>query len=153
MKAYSLDGWARPIPVSKARPSSVLGGQPQWKFETLEHQRLVRAVADWVLIDCHPVSAVEGQGFLQLMRITEPRFVPPSRTYFQHVRLQFFSVLLAVQVLPLIVSLLLFLYRHTFRIYIGRRRSCRSRFYMMIFRQASLGQPSSLLPHPLTFLV
>ena len=36
-------------------------------------------------LDGHPASIVEGEGFQQLLKLAEPRYVCPSRTYFQHV--------------------------------------------------------------------
>jgi hypothetical protein len=85
MKAHGLDGWVRTVPAGQARPSSVLGGMPQYHFSSIQHKRLTRAVFDWSSIDGHSTSAVEGEGFRQLMRLADPRFVPPSRTYMQQV--------------------------------------------------------------------
>jgi hypothetical protein len=85
MKSSGLDGWVRTVDAGDARPSSVNGGMPQWKFASPQHQRLTRACCDFLVLDGQPVSAVEGHGFLQLLDLLEPRFVPPSRTYMQEV--------------------------------------------------------------------
>ena len=85
MKSSGLDGWVRTVSAGDARPSSVSGGMPQWKFSSPQHQRLTRACCDFLVMDGQPVSAIEGQGFLQLLDLLEPRFVPPSRTYMQQV--------------------------------------------------------------------
>jgi hypothetical protein len=85
MKSSGLDGWVRTVSAGDARPSSVSGGMPQWKFSSPQHQRLTRACCDFLVLDGQPVSAIEGQGFLQLLDLLEPRFVPPSRTYMQQV--------------------------------------------------------------------
>ena len=75
----------RSVSYSDARPSSVLAGLPQWKFNTLQHRRCNRAVADWLLMDGHHVSVVEGEGFVHMIKLLEPRFEPPSRSYLQTV--------------------------------------------------------------------
>lgn len=58
---------------------------PIWRFNTPQHQLLTRTVVDWLLLDGHHISAVEGKGFAKMMKIAEPRFEPPSRSYIQHV--------------------------------------------------------------------
>ena len=59
--------------------------QPQWKFTASQSQLLTRAVAEVILRDGHHMSMVEGDGFIKLLRIVEPRFVLPSRTFFAQV--------------------------------------------------------------------
>ena len=46
---------------------------------------LTNAVADFILMDGHPASIVEREGFQPLLNLAEPRYVCQSRTYFQHV--------------------------------------------------------------------
>ena len=87
---------------------------PQWKFSSPQHQRLTRACCDFLVLDGQPVSAIEGQGFLQLLDLLEPRFVPPSRTYMQQVC---FSETFSVTKCEFA---LLFLCRLTFQICIGK---------------------------------
>ena len=75
----------RSVSSADARPSSVIAGMPQWKFHTLQNRRCNRAVADWILMDGHNVSVVEGEGFAHMIKLFEPRFEPPSRSYLQTV--------------------------------------------------------------------
>ena len=41
--------------------------------------QLTDAIADFIARDLRPVSVVDGDGFLQLMQLAEPRFVVPCR--------------------------------------------------------------------------
>jgi hypothetical protein len=75
----------RPVATGDARPSSLASGMPIWRFNTPQHQLLTRTVVDWLLLDGHHIAAVEGKGFAKMMKIAEPRFEPPSRSYIQHV--------------------------------------------------------------------
>lgn len=85
LKQASLDGFARTVSKEDARPMHEGESIPKWKFNASQALCLTRTVADWILRDgLHP-SAVEGDGFIQLMKIAEPRFVVPSRTYFTQV--------------------------------------------------------------------
>ena len=59
--------------------------QPQWKFTASQSRLLTRAVAEVLVRDGHHISMVEGDGFRKLLRIVEPRFVLPSRTFFAQV--------------------------------------------------------------------
>lgn len=59
MKSSGLDGWVRTVSAGDARPSSVSGGMPQWKFSSPQHQRLTRACCDFLVLDGQPVSAIE----------------------------------------------------------------------------------------------
>jgi hypothetical protein len=85
MQAGGLDGWLRRVPAADARPSSLASGLPVWKFNTSQHQSLTRALVDFLLLDGHHVYAVEGSGLRKLLKLAEPRFEHPGRTYFQHV--------------------------------------------------------------------
>ena len=75
----------RSVSSADVRPSSVLAGMSPWKFHTLQNRRCNRAVADWLLMDGHHVSVVEGEGFVHMIKLLEPRFEPPSRSYHQTV--------------------------------------------------------------------
>ena len=57
----------------------------QWRFTAAPALAITKAIADFILLDGHPASIVEGEGFQQLLKLAEPRYVCPSRTYFQHV--------------------------------------------------------------------
>ena len=57
----------------------------QWTFTAPPALAITNDVADFIIIDGHHASIVEGEGFQQLLNLTEPRYVCPSRTYFQHV--------------------------------------------------------------------
>jgi hypothetical protein len=85
LKYSGLDQWCRPVPSEWMRQGSDVAGQQTYKFSAPPAQRLTRAVVDWLLLDGHPVSAVEGSGFIQLLGIADPRFVVPSRPYIQQV--------------------------------------------------------------------
>ena len=105
MQEGGLDGWLRKVPANDARPSSIDSGMPQWKFTTLAHQTLTRKLVDFILLDGHHVSAVEGPGLHRLLHFLEPRFEPPSRTYIQHVCLSPFFSDRDIQVLLSIITL------------------------------------------------
>lgn len=86
MKQSSMDGFIREVPRGSARPDSLLPGRlPQFKFNTPQHYALTRKVFNWILKDGHHFSAVEGDGFKEMIAFIEPRFIPPGRTYLQHV--------------------------------------------------------------------
>ena len=46
------------------------------------HKQLVEAVGAFIVEDLRPVAIVDGKGFTKLMKVAEPRFTIPSRTYF-----------------------------------------------------------------------
>jgi len=46
------------------------------------HIKLVEAVGNFIAVDMQPLSVVENKGFLQLMKVAEPRFQVPSKGYF-----------------------------------------------------------------------
>ena len=85
MKDNGLDGFLRPIKKEEARRAPPEQLLKQWKFTAPPALALTKAVADFILLDGHPASIVEGEGFQHLLHLTEPRYVCPSRTYFQHV--------------------------------------------------------------------
>jgi hypothetical protein len=85
MQQSRLDGFARSVSAADARPNSVLAGQPQWKFTSSQARTLTRYAANWILRDGGHTSDVEGDGIKEFVRMLEPRFVLPSRTYFSHV--------------------------------------------------------------------
>ena len=84
-KKYGIDNYIRPVAKADARPSSLGKGIKEWNWGTKQHALFSRALYDFILLDGHPVSAVEGEGLIALMHKMEPRFVPPSRPYFQQV--------------------------------------------------------------------
>ncbi len=43
---------------------------------------IVQAVGNFIVEDLKPISLVDGKGFSKLMKVAEPRFKIPSRTYF-----------------------------------------------------------------------
>ena len=85
MKANGLDGFLRPVKKEESRhahPDQLL---KQWRFTAPPALAITNAIAHFILLDGHHASIVEGEGFQQLLKLTEPRYVCPSRTYFQHV--------------------------------------------------------------------
>ena len=46
---------------------------------SMQAKMLTEAVADFILKDMRPVSAVDVQGFLNLMHVAKPRYTVPSR--------------------------------------------------------------------------
>ena len=89
LKSHGLDQWCRPVAAAYLRTGSDVRGQEEYKFNSPPHMRLTRAVVDWILLDGIPVSELDGEGFIQLMGIADPRYVVPSRTYIQHVCFRF----------------------------------------------------------------
>ena len=85
MKVNGLYGFLRPVKKEEARrapPDQLL---KEWSFTAPPPLAITHSVATFLLLDGHPASIVEGEGFQQLLKLTEPRYVCPSRTYFQHV--------------------------------------------------------------------
>ena len=85
MKVNGLDGFLRSVQKKEVRhapPNQLL---KQWRFPAPPALAITKAIANFLLLDGHPASIVEGEGFQQLMKLAEPRYVCPSRTYFQHV--------------------------------------------------------------------
>jgi len=58
---------------------------PKWKFEATQAQAINRYVAEFVIRDGHHPSAIDGEGFTELLRHVEPRYVIPSAQYFKSV--------------------------------------------------------------------
>ena len=85
MKVNGLDGFLRPVKKEEARPAPPDQLLKQWRFTAPPALAITKAVADFILLDGHHASIVEGEGFQQLLNLAEPRYVCPSRTYFQHV--------------------------------------------------------------------
>ena len=85
MKINGLDGFLRSVKNEDARPAPPDPLLKQWRFTSPPALAITNAVADFILLDGHHASIVEGEGFQQLLKLTEPRYVCPSRTYFQHV--------------------------------------------------------------------
>ena len=46
------------------------------------HVKLVSAIGNFIAQDMQPLSVVENKGFMELMKVAEPRFKVPSRGYF-----------------------------------------------------------------------
>jgi len=46
------------------------------------HQALVPAMGTYLAKDMHPLTTVEGIGFLHLMEVAEPRFIVPRKKHF-----------------------------------------------------------------------
>jgi len=46
------------------------------------HVKLVSAIGNFISQDTQLLSVVENKGFLELMKVAEPRFKMPSRGYF-----------------------------------------------------------------------
>lgn len=78
----SLDSFLRPVAKADARAMQPGQTQPQWKITSPQSRLLIRATAEMVIRDAHHINMVEGEGFLRLFAIGEPRLVVPSRTYF-----------------------------------------------------------------------
>ena len=58
----------------------------QWKFDAPPAKTVTKAVAEFVIRDCQHPYVVEGEGFQRLLKMVEPRYVVPSRTYILKVR-------------------------------------------------------------------
>ena len=73
--------------MTKADARAMQPGQTkaQWKFSAPQARVLTRAVAEVFIRDCLHPSMVEGAGFNKFVRIIEPRYVLPSRSYFTQV--------------------------------------------------------------------
>ena len=56
--------------------SNPLSSDSEW------HIKLVTAIGNFIAQDMQPLLVVENKGFLELMKIAEPRFKVPSRGYF-----------------------------------------------------------------------
>ena len=52
---------------------------PKLPTSSMQVKMSTEAVADFVLKDMRPVSVVDGQGFLNLMHVVEPRYTVPCR--------------------------------------------------------------------------
>ena len=85
MKMNGLDGFLRPVMKEDARRGTPGQLLKQWRFTAPPALAITKAVADLILLDGHPAYLVEGEGFQQLLNLIEPRYICPSRTYFQHV--------------------------------------------------------------------
>ena len=75
MKVNGLDGFLRPVKKEEARrapPDQLL---KEWRFTAPPALAITHAVATFILLDGHPASIVEGEGFQQLLKLTEPRYV------------------------------------------------------------------------------
>jgi hypothetical protein len=142
---HNLDDFVRKVDADDARPSSVLAGMPQWKFGSLASRRLNRAVADWILLDGHHVSALEGEGFKQMVNLFEPRFVPPGRTWMQQVifvsndrnATEAFPFLFVIDFVFIVFLIFLFaafvvFQRLIFLSFIGKAKKSNTPFCMMI---------------------
>jgi hypothetical protein len=79
----------------------------QWKWGIPSQVFFTRLVFDMVIKDGLHFSAVEGEGFKELLRNAEPRFQVPSRPYLQHVRI-IDLIHLLLRCLPYPFSVLLF---------------------------------------------
>lgn len=74
------------MPRQDARPESLQPGRvSQWKFNTPQHYAVTRKMFECFLRDGHHISALTAPGFTDLITFLEPRYVPPGRTYLQHV--------------------------------------------------------------------
>ena len=69
MKLGGLDGYLRFVKKEDARPTSLTHDIWKWKFSTPQHQLITRAVCDFLLLDKHPVTAVEGHGLKGLIQL------------------------------------------------------------------------------------
>ena len=85
MKINGLDGFLRDVKKKEARSAPPDQLIKEWRFTAPPALAITNAVANFILLDGHPASIVEGEGFQQLLKLAEPRYVCPSRTYFQHV--------------------------------------------------------------------
>ena len=80
-----LDGFTRKVSKEDAR--AMIPGQqmPQWKFTSSQSQGATRMMAEWVILDGLHTTCLEGEGITKLLKVLEPRFVPPCRATFTHV--------------------------------------------------------------------
>jgi hypothetical protein len=85
MQVNGLDGFLRSVKKDEARPAHPDQLLKQWRFTAPPAIAITKAVANFILLDGHHASIVEGEGFQQLPNLAEPRYLCPSRTYFQHV--------------------------------------------------------------------
>ena len=58
MKEGMLDGYSRPVKQEDALSSSLSHDIWEWKFSTIQHKTIDRAVAKWLILDKHHVQAV-----------------------------------------------------------------------------------------------
>ena len=77
-KAGCLDSYLRPVKKEDDRPSSFDQEIVKWKFSS-------PPVCEFLLLDKHPVTAIEGDGLERLIELLEPRYEFVSRAYMQHV--------------------------------------------------------------------
>ena len=79
-------GWISSIcPEERSSACSSESTAETMRFIAPPALAITKAIADFILLDGHPASIVEGEGIQQLMKLAEPRYVCPSRTYFEHV--------------------------------------------------------------------
>jgi len=52
------------------------------ELNTEKTRQITHAIAKFITLDMRPINIIEGEGFLELLKILEPRFQLPSRTMF-----------------------------------------------------------------------
>ena len=85
MKQADLDGFVRTVARDNARPLHPGETMAKWKFDAHQAQALNRAVAEWIIRSGQHPSAIDGDGFDNLLQLAEPRYVVPTAQYFKDV--------------------------------------------------------------------
>lgn len=63
--------------MKQATLTSVMTTPPRIVNET--HERFACAIANWIVIDCLPLSAVDSDGFREIISVIAPTFKVPCR--------------------------------------------------------------------------
>ena len=76
-----------PSPVTPSSTRKVQGTLPgmlaaQYPFHSTRASSITRSIANYIVGDLRPLSVVEGQGFQHMVKILDPRYSLPGRTYF-----------------------------------------------------------------------
>ena len=85
MEQSCLDGFLRKVDKDNARPLQPGETIRKWRFDAPQARGLNRAIAEWVIRSGQHPSAIDGDGFDDLMKIAEPRYVKPCAQYFKDV--------------------------------------------------------------------
>lgn len=92
MKQADLDGFVRTVARDNARPLHPGETMAKWKFDAPQAQALNRAVAEWIIRSSQHPSAIDGDGFANLLRLAEPRYVVPTAQHFKDVSIFSFDL-------------------------------------------------------------
>ena len=79
MKINGLDGFLRSLKKEETRPAPPDQLIKEWRFTAPPSLAITNAVVNFILLDGHPASIVEGEGFQQLLKLVmsvqaEPTF-------------------------------------------------------------------------------